>query len=227
MKKITSHLSTWLIISSLLLLPLSVFANELNAPQKVIKDLSDQIYQQLNDNKEELLNERQNIFTLVDTVIEPRLDVNKISRLVLGKYWRTATEEQKEQFQKEFKALLINTYATAFNEFTEWTIHFTPMKLPSEKKRVIVKSEIIQPSKPPVAVNYRMSLNQEGEWKAYDVIIEGISMVTNYKGSFASSIKESGGLDNVIRDLVAKNKKSLEEIVTPESSNSQNNTQAS
>jgi phospholipid transport system substrate-binding protein len=78
----------------------------------------------------------------------------------------------------------------------------------ADDNRVIVKTEIIQPSRPPVAVDYRMALNKSGDWKAYDVIIEGISMVTNYKGSFATSIKNSGGLDNVIKALIEKNEQS-------------------
>jgi len=135
-----------------------------------------------------------------------RVDLNKISKLILGKHWRKATDVQKAQFQKEFKNLLVNTYATAFTEFNDWTVKFLPMSLDPADKRVVVKSEIITASRPAIAVNYRMAKNKAGEWKAYDVIIEGISMVTNYKGSFSSSIKRSGGIDNVIKDLAAKNK---------------------
>ena len=196
---------------SVLLISLATVASarDLNPPQKVIQDTSELLYSIIKNDKEKL-DDRDYIFQLVNEVLEPRVDLEKISRLVLGKYWRKASDEQKTLFQKEFKNLFVNTYATAFNEFEEWTVHFLPMTLDPTKKRLIVKTEIIQPSRPPVAVNYRMAVNKEGEWKAYDVIIEGISMVTNYKASFAKTIKKAGGLDKVIQQLAEKNKQSEE-----------------
>jgi len=185
----------------------SVAAAELNPPQRVIQDTSDLLYGIIQKDKERL-NDRKYVLNLVNEIIEPRVDLEKVSRLVLGKYWRKASDEQKTRFQHEFKGLLVNTYATAFEEFGDWTVHFLPMHMDESTKRIIVKTEIIQPSRPPIAVNYRMAINKAGEWKTYDVIIEGISMVTNYKASFAKSIKKKGGLESVIQQLAAKNKKS-------------------
>jgi len=182
-------------------------ASDLNAPQKVIQETSDLLYDIIQKDKDRL-DDRDYVFQLVNEVLEPRVDLDKVSKLVLGKYWRKATDEQKTQFQKEFKGLLVNTYSTAFKEFDEWTVHFIPMTLDPTKTRLTVKTEIIQPSRPPVAVNYRMAINKEGNWKAYDVIIEGISMVTNYKASFSKTIKKAGGLDKVIQQLAEKNKQS-------------------
>ena len=196
---------------SVLLISLATIASarDLNPPQKVIQDTSELLYSIIKNDKEKL-DDRDYIFQLVNEVLEPRVDLDKISKLVLGKYWRKASDAQKTQFQKEFKDLFVNTYATAFNEFDEWTVHFLPMTLDATKTRLIVKTEIIQPSRPPVAVNYRMAINKAGEWKVYDVIIEGISMVTNYKASFAKTIKKAGGLDKVIQQLAEKNKQSEE-----------------
>lgn len=218
-----NKLKTLLLISFLTFLSFSVNAaseKELNAPQLVIQQTSDLLYGIIQKDKERL-NNRDYVFQLVSDVIEPRVDLNKISRLVLGKYWRKASQEQKDQFQVEFKNLLVNTYSTAFKEFGEWTVNFLPMTLDPSKKRVIIKTKIIQPSRPPIDVNYRMARNKAGEWKSYDVIIEGISMVTNYKSSFAKSIKRSGGLENVIKQLAEKNKQSeaSSQLVLEESSN--------
>lgn len=206
MKNLNSLLLTGL-FSLLVAFSSTTFAAELNAPQKVLQETSDLLADIVKNDKDKLA-DREYIMQLVNDVIEPRVDLEKISRLVLGKYWRTATPEQKAQFQNEFKGLLVNTYASAFTELEEWTVHFLPMTLNPEDKRVSVKTEIIQPSRPPIAVNYRMAINKVGEWKAYDVVIEGISMVTNYKSSFASSIKKSGSLENVINMLAEKNKQS-------------------
>ncbi len=199
-----------LIATTLIFLSCASFATtagELNPAQKVIQETSDLLYGIIQEDKARL-NDHSYLLQLVNKVVEPRVDLEKVSRLVLGKYWRKASLEQKTQFQHEFKSLLVDTYATAFNEFSGWTVHFLPMTLDETKKRITVKTEIIQPSRPPIAVNYRMAINKEGEWKAYDVIIEGISMVTNYKASFTRSIKKSGGLDNVIKQLKEKNKTS-------------------
>jgi len=195
------------ILAALSTVSFSVAAVDLNPPQQVIQETSDLLYGIVQKDKDRL-NDRKYVLKLVNEVVEPRVDLEKVSRLVLGKYWRKASDEQKIRFQQEFKGLLVNTYATAFKEFGDWTVHFLPMKLDESKKRIIVKTEIIQPSRPPIAVNYRMAINKAGEWKTYDVIIEGISMVTNYKASFAKSIKKKGGLENVIQQLADKNKKS-------------------
>jgi len=199
-----------LLLSLLMTAASSVSATELSPPQQVIQDTSDLLYSIIKSDKGKL-NDREYIFQLVHDVIEPRVDLNKISKLVLGKYWRKASKQQRIEFQQEFKHLLINTYATAFNEFEDWTVKFLLTSATKSKKRVVVKTEMILTSRPPIAINYRMARNKAGEWKAYDVIIEGISMVTNYKGSFAKSIKKKGGLANVIQQLADKNKRSREE----------------
>lgn len=208
MTKIRGLLSAGL-IALLMSMPLSVAASELNPPQQVIQETSDLLFCIIQTDKEKL-KQREFIFQLVHDVIEPRVDLNKISKLVLGKHWRKASDQQKAQFKKEFKDLLVNTYATAFNEFGDWSVKFLPMSFNADSKRLIVKTEIIQTARPPIAVNYRMAKNKAGTWRAYDIIIEGISMVTNYKGSFAKTIKKKGGLDNVIQQLASKNKRSQE-----------------
>jgi phospholipid transport system substrate-binding protein len=206
LKKINGLLLTGLFVL-LSTATFSSLAAELSAPQQVIKDTSDLLYNIVKNDKEKL-SDRKYILKLVDEVIEPRVDLEKISRIVIGKYWRKASDDQKAQFQKEFKGLLVNTYATAFTEFDEWTVNFLPMSLDAKGERAIVRTEIIQPSRPPIAVDYRVAKSEEGLWRVYDVIIEGISMVTNYRSSFAKSIKESGGLDDVIKLLAEKNRQS-------------------
>jgi len=179
----------------------SALAIELNPAQQPIQQTSDKLYQILQTDREALQNDRQLVLRLVDEVVEPHVDFDRVSALVLGKHWRSAAPQQREAFKEAFKALLVNTYATAFTEFTEWSVHFLPMTLEQGTKKVIVKTQVIQPGAPPVAVDYRMRLSKEGRWQMYDVIIEGISMVTNYRTGFAQQIKQSGGLDALIAEL--------------------------
>ena len=115
-------------------------AEDLNPPQQVIQETSDLLHDILQKDKSKL-DDLDYVFQLVNEVLEPRVDLNKISRLVLGKHWRKASEEQKTSFQKEFKGLLVNTYATAFKEFDEWTIHFIPMTFDPTDTRLMVKTE--------------------------------------------------------------------------------------
>lgn len=205
METATKHYRYFILMFLLLAGPLSAASTELNAPQLVIKETSDLVSSMLATDRDALANDKALLLQAVNDILEPRLNLDKVSRLVLGKHWRKATPLQRTDFQKEFKMLLFNTYASSFTEIGEWELSFSSMKIKPNAKRVIVKTEILQPSKPVIAVNYRMAVNKQGEWKIYDIIIEGISMVTNYKSGFASRIKKSGGLDKVIQDLAAKN----------------------
>ena len=204
LKKQFHFLAFLLIIVSMPLLA----SDNLNPAQLVIKGSSDQVHSILLTEREALANDRQHLLNVVSEIIEPLVDLNKVSRLVLGKYWRKATEEQRLAFQKEFRMLLFNTYAASFADLGEWELKFIPVKAKADAKRMMIKTEIIQSSRPPIAVNYRMIINKQEQWKVYDIIIEGISMVTNYRSGFASRIKKSGGLDKVIQDLAAKNNSS-------------------
>lgn len=183
----------------------AVMASDLNAAQQPIQQTSERLFQILQTDRDALKSDRALVFKLVEEVVEPRVDFEKVSALVLGKYWRSADAAQRAAFQQEFKALLVNTYATAFTEFQDWSIHFVPMTLADGEERVIVRTQVIQPTVPPIAVDYRMSKNEAGEWLVYDVAIEGISMVTNYRTSFARQIKQAGGLESLITELQRKN----------------------
>lgn len=197
--KFGSVVALWLLLAG------QAIGSELNAAQQPIKATSDKLYQILQTDREALKNDRALVFQLVEEVVEPHVDFDRVSALVLGKHWRTASEAERNEFKQQFKCLLVNTYATAFTEFTDWSIHFLPMGPTEGADRVVVKTEVIQPSVPPVAVDYRMRLNKEGQWQIYDVLIEGISMVTNYRTGFAQQIRQSGGLESLIADLKRKN----------------------
>lgn len=138
------------------------------------------------------------------------MDFNRVSALVLGKYWKTANDAQKERFRQEFKTLLVRTYATAFTEYADWTIRYLPLKMEPEEDKVVVKTEILQPGAAPTAVDYRMA-NVGGEWKVYDILIEGVSLLQNYRTSFGQEIAQSGSLDGVINRLAERNSAALKQ----------------
>jgi phospholipid transport system substrate-binding protein len=144
----------------------------------------------------------------VNTAIYPHTDFDKISALVLGKLWKTATPEEQERFKHEFQTLLIRTYSRAFVEFKEWSVHYLPLEMEAGATKVIVKTEVLQPGIQPIGVDYRMALSN-GEWKAYDIMIEGVSLVTNYRATFSNEVETKGSLSAVIDGLAKRNAEAL------------------
>jgi len=170
-------------------------------PEALIEEASTKLQKKL---QETAIHEDFNKLTqFVNDLIKPLTDFNLISSLVLGKSWKLASPDEQERFTTEFQTLLIRTYSRAFVEFKGWEIRFLPLHLEANIKKVVVKTEVLQSSAPPISVNYRM-LQTDGDWKVYDIMIEGVSLVTNYRSSFNSEIQSRGSLKAVI-DTLAKN----------------------
>ncbi|WP_305909093.1 ABC transporter substrate-binding protein [Methylomarinum sp. Ch1-1] len=184
----------------------SAKAADLSAPQMAIQNASNKLKDRLQDPS--FTQDFEKITVFVEDAIYPHVDFNRISALVLGKLWRKASSEEKKEFKKEFQTLLVRTYSRAFVEFKDWSVRFLPLNMESGDRKVIVKTEILQPGIQPIAVDYRM-LHMKGQWKVYDIIIEGVSLVTNYRTSFKNEVKRSGSLQAVIDRLVKRNVEAL------------------
>jgi phospholipid transport system substrate-binding protein len=185
----------------------SAYSQDLLPPQQAIQDASDKLHQRLQDPT--FKNDFTKITQFVNEVIYPHTDFDKISALVLGKIWKTATPEERERFKHEFQTLLVRTYSRAFLEFKEWSVRFLPIDMESGSNKVIVKTEVLQPGIQPVGVNYRMFLSETGQWKAYDIMIEGVSLVTNYRTTFSNEVQQKGSLGAVIDSLAKRNAEAL------------------
>jgi len=183
-----------------------VIADDLQPPQQIIQTVSAQLQQKLKD-KSFTRNFAQ-VTQFVDGVISLHTDFNKIAPLVLGKHWKTATAGEQERFKHEFQTLIVRTYSRAFVEYNDWTMRFMPLEMSHESTKVTVKTEILQPGLQPVDVNYRMLLTK-GEWKVYDIMIDGVSLVTNYRSTFNDEIQTKGSLSAVIDSLVKRNAEAL------------------
>ncbi len=179
-----------------------IIAAELLPPQQIIQSISTQLQERLKD-KSFTQNFAQ-VNQFVNGVIDPHTDFAKIVPLVLGKHWKTATAVEKQRFAQEFKTLLTRIYSRAFVEYNDWTIRFKPVEMPDTATKVIVKTDVLQPGRNPVEVNYRMYLSK-GEWKVYDIMIDGVSLVINYRSTFDSEIQNKGSLSAVIDDLAKRN----------------------
>jgi phospholipid transport system substrate-binding protein len=211
--KTSFGLASWASALALLLSLLSVAARAeeaLLAPQLVIQKTADQL--QVNLQRPEYKNDFKKATTFVDRALESNVDFERVSIMILGKHWRTATPTQKERFKKEFRLLLVRTYTTAFTEYANWKIRYLPLEMNPGDNKTLVKTEILQPGAQPVAVNYRM-VNEHNEWKVYDVLIEGISLLQNYRSSFGDEIARTGSLDQLIAHLAERNATAMKEPI--------------
>ena len=183
-----------------------VIAVELLPPQQVIQGVSSQLKEKMKDKS--FTRNFAKVTEYVNGVIDPHADFDKISVLVLGKLWKTATDEEQERFKREFQTLLVRTYSRAFVEFNDWSISFPPIQMESGATKIIVKTVVMQPGQQNVEVFYRMLLSN-GEWKVYDIMIDGVSLVTNYRSTFSEQYKTKGSLSAVIDGLAKRNAEAL------------------
>lgn len=196
------------IVMSLSIMPvLTVKADEaMPAPQAIVKDASDRMLKAIKDNKAKLDENPDEIYALVEEILMPNFDFDKMSKLALGKNWRGASESQQQRFTEQFRLLLIRTYSTAMLEYTDQEIRFLPFREDLASKKVKVEMEIIQVGGPAIPMALSMYQNDADEWKVYDVKIDGISLVTNYRSTFTTQIRNEG-MDKLIDSLAERNEK--------------------
>ncbi|MEE9412457.1 MAG: ABC transporter substrate-binding protein [Methylococcales bacterium] len=186
---------------------------ELSAPQLVIEATSTQLKERIGlQTYQGNLTETMRI---VEEVLRPHVDQHRISALALGKFWKTATPQQRADFEKEFKSTMVRLYSTAYASYKDWSIDYLPLRLKADDKKTIVKIKVNRSGGQPVAISYRM-VNRAGQWKVYDIIIEGISLVTNYRNQFKGIIVDGGGsVQALIDHLAKKNRAALKRINAP------------
>ena len=173
------------------------------SPDALVKRTAEDVMAIVKNDKDIQAGNQDKIFALAEEKILPNFNFDRVSRLVLGKNWTKATPDQKAAFQTEFRTLLLRTYATALSKFKNQTIEYKPLRLADGANTAAVKTVILQPGGQPIAVDYSLE-KQADAWKVYDIVIEGVSLVTNYRGQFTQEIRQNG-LDSLIKKLAEKN----------------------
>ena len=171
-------------------------------PQQLIERVSQELLSEIDANRAALNADPAKLRALVDRVVLPSFDADYSARLVLGKYWRTATEQQRQRFVNAFIQSMMRKYGNALLEFTADRLVILPFKGDPAADRATVRSEVKRDNGTPVPVNYSLHATPQG-WKAWDVTIEGISYVKNFRTDFGAEI-EAKGLDAVIERLEAE-----------------------
>ena len=192
-----------LCLAGLALLANVAMANIDMAPDELVKQTADDVLTIVKNDKDIQAGNQQKLFAVVEEKILPNFDFDRVCRMVLGKNWKSASPEQQALFQKEFRSLLLRTYATALGKYRDQVIEYRPMQTDASEKNVTVKTQIIQKGGQPIAVDYSLVKGPAG-WKVYDITIESVSLVTNYRSQFSSEIRQNG-LDSLNKKLADKN----------------------
>jgi phospholipid transport system substrate-binding protein len=188
----------------LIMIAYSAIAQAIVPADVFVKSVADEVLSIVKKDKDIQNGDQAKVFALVEEKIVPNFNFDHVCKLVLGKNFSKATKEQQEAFEREFRSLLIRTYASALSKYRNQTIEYKPLREAADDKQVVIKTLISQPGGQPLGVDY--SVEQVGDaWKVYDITIEGVSLVTNYRGQFSSEIRQ-GGMDGLIQKLVDKNK---------------------
>lgn len=168
-------------------------------PSQVIQVAADGLLKALNTDRQAYRKDPSKVQALVDQYILPHVDTAFSAQLVLGRYWKTATPQQRQRFINAFYHSMLNNYGAAIVEFTSNTLKVYPTRVSPGNSNATVRTEMARTSGPPVNVNYYMHLTPQG-WKAWDVVIDGVSYVMSYRQDFGSQISQQG-IDAVINRL--------------------------
>ncbi|QLQ04210.1 MAG: ABC transporter substrate-binding protein [Thiobacillus sp.] len=175
-------------------------------PDVLARSTTQEVLAILKQDKEIQSGNLNKVYQLVEAKILPNFDFNRMTQLAVGKHWTRATANQKQALVTEFRNLLVRTYSSSLTAFTNQTVEFRPLTMKPDDTDVTVHSEIRQPGGQPIPIDYSMYKTSFG-WKVYDVSIDGVSLVTNYRASFASTIRQSG-IDGLIKTLADKSARS-------------------
>lgn len=176
---------------------------EIVAPDVLIRQISTEIIDTVKADKAIQAGDIGKVIALVDTKVMPNVNFQRMTASSVGRHWRTATPEQKQKLQDEFKILLVRTYAGALSQVKDQTVQLKPMRSAAEDTEVVVRTDVKGKGEP-IQLDYRMEKSDTG-WKIYDVNVMGVWLVEQYKSNFAQEIT-AGGLDGLISKLAQKNK---------------------
>ena len=191
----------WLLALASFLLAAPALAQE--APDALVKRVSQEALAIIKSDPKVQAGDQARIREVIETRLTPYFDVDRMTALAAGRAYRSATPEQKKRLAEEFKTLLIRTYSTALNQYRDQSLDYKPLRADPNATDVTVRTEVIRPGQPPVQIDYSMGKTPNG-WKAYDIIVGGVSLVTNYRDEFTREV-QAGGIDGLIKALAAKN----------------------
>jgi len=185
------------------------------APDELVRSVADDVLKVMRQDRELRAGSQSKMAELIEEKIAPHFDFERMTRLAVGKNWRQATPEQQKSLVQEFRNLLVRSYSAAYSAYRELTVEVKPLKLQPNDEDVQVRTLIKLPGDaPPVSVDYSM-YKSPASWKVYDVVVDGVSLVTTYRSSFADQIRQSG-IDGLVKSLQELNSRKAQPAKKPQ-----------
>lgn len=192
MKRVILLLATLFLISGV------AHAASPGSATALVKDTSERMLRVLEERHDEIGRSPQLIYQYVETIVLPHFDFERITRSAVGRYWQQASVVQRRALTEGFRQVLVRTYARALLSYSGQTIHYLPEKALAVD-RVNVSTEVRNPGGSTIRIDYRL-YSAGGRWKVYDVVVDNVSLVANYRGTFANLIR-SDGIDGLVARL--------------------------
>ena len=191
-----------LILSNLLVFP--AWSMDL-APDRLVDKTVHEVMEIIQKDEELKSGNKEKMLDLIESKILPHFNFTRMTQLAMGQHWSVAVPEQKNKLVDEFRTLLVRTYSNALTSYHDETIKVNPIQPLGDRVEIMVRTVIIQGNgKQPVPIDYSMEKKPDG-WKVYDVTVAGVSLVTNYRGTFNSQVRKSG-IEGLLKTLSDKNK---------------------
>ena len=195
------------LLSTLIMLPLALSASPAlaqEAPDALVKRVAEDVLSTIRSDKDLQAGNQAKVKQLIETKLAPHFDFARMTALAVGRNWRSANSEQQQQLTDQFRTLLVRTYSGALTGYRDNTMDYKPLRMNAGDSEVIVRTEVRRPGQAPVQIDYNMGKTPE-VWKVYDVVVAGVSLVTNYRDEFNDIVRNSG-IDGLIKALDTKNK---------------------
>lgn len=175
-----------------------------DAPDVLVQQVTEEVLEVVRKDKDIQNGNTQKVIELVERKVLPHFNFSRMTALAVGKDWRKASPQQQQQLTHEFKTLLVRTYSNALTGYRNQKIVYKPFKMSAGDTEVLVRTEVLQPGSKAVQLDYSLE-KQDSGWKVFDVVVAGISLVTNYRDQFGQEVR-SGGIDGLIAAIATKNK---------------------
>ena len=195
--------SLFALLLGLVLAVSPLFAQE-DAPDVMVKKITEDVLTIVRQDKDIQSGNTRKAIELVDAKVLPHFNFQRMTSLAMGRDWNKASPEQKTRLTEEFEILLVRTYSNALTSYRDQTLRYKPLRMQAGDTEVVVKTEVVQPGAKPIQLDYSLE-KQDKSWKVYDVIVAGVSLVSNYRDTFNQEVR-TNGVDGLIQMLANKNK---------------------
>jgi phospholipid transport system substrate-binding protein len=192
------------LLALLILLPAFARAAEASDAQALVRATADKVLAEVQANKARLDRDSSGIYELVQRFVVPHFDFARMTQSAMGRHWRSASEDQRAALVREFQEMLVRTYAVALLKYSGQQIEYLPVRASSSDEDVLVQTKVSDSGAPPIPIDYRLRRTVD-TWKVYDVTIDGVSLVSNYRSTFAEQVQRTG-VDGLIKQLSDRNR---------------------